>query len=134
MSKTILVCGGRDYADEEYLFRVLQYINDEVGIQRLVASNERGAAALTVKWAKYNDVAIHTFDTDQRRYGKEAESIRNQKMVDEEGISFVLAFPGGRGTEDMLHKANVANISQIYLKGRKDRQMVYNMLKSEEKA
>lgn len=40
-----------------------------------------------------------------QKYGKSAGPIRNQTMLDDGKPDLVLAFPGGRGTADMVAKA-----------------------------
>jgi hypothetical protein len=42
--------------------------------------------------------------------GKAAGPIRNQRMIDEGKPDLVIAFPGGRGTADMVSRAKKAGI------------------------
>ncbi len=44
------------------------------------------------------------------RHGRAAGVIRNQAMLDY-GIDLVLAFPGGRGTADMVRRARSAGVA-----------------------
>jgi hypothetical protein len=49
--------------------------------------------------------------------GKAAGSIRNQRMLDaEKHIDVVVAFPGGRGTADMVRRARAAGIHVLEIK------------------
>jgi len=36
--------------------------------------------------------------------------MRNQKMLDDNKVDLVVAFPGGKGTADMVERAKKANI------------------------
>lgn len=45
--------------------------------------------------------------------GKAAGPIRNQQMLDEGKPDLVIAFPGGIGTADMVHRAGIAKIMVI---------------------
>lgn len=42
--------------------------------------------------------------------GKAAGPIRNQRMLDEGKPDLVVAFPGGRGTADMVRRAKAAGV------------------------
>ena len=53
------------------------------------------------------EVECHT--AQWAKYGKAAGPMRNQEMLDS-GIDLVVAFPGGRGTADMLDKARLAGV------------------------
>ncbi len=54
----------------------------------------------------YDDnLVVKTYPADWDKHGKAAGSIRNQLMLYETQPHIVLAFPGGRGTADMVKKA-----------------------------
>lgn len=105
--KVILVCGGRNYKDEEYVFRVLNAISNPTLI---VHGGCSGADLLADKWAKANNVPVKAYPADWS-VGKAAGPIRNQQMLDEEKPDMVVAFPGGNGTRDMINKARKANVA-----------------------
>lgn len=44
------------------------------------------------------------------KYGRMAGAMRNQQMLDEEEVDLVVAFPGGKGTADMVRRARAAGI------------------------
>jgi hypothetical protein len=54
-----------------------------------------------------------TEHTCWEKYGKPARPIRNQKMIDDHKPNLVIAFPGGRGTADMVFKARSAGIEVL---------------------
>ena len=111
---TVLVCGGRNYGltyeEQEHIFKILHSIHDRRGIGTVVEGGAKGADAVASYWAKVNFVLNKQYKADWKHYGKRAGIVRNIQMLEEEDIDLVIAFPGGRGTGDMVHRALVANI------------------------
>lgn len=106
----ILVTGGRHYADIATAREVLSaYKNEDVTI---VQGGALGADTLCVAVAKELGFSIETHPADWGKYGNAAGPIRNQEMVDL-GADMCIAFPGGRGTEDCLRKAEQKGINVL---------------------
>ncbi len=102
----ILVCGGRDYTDYERFCDVMEDADCSLSPTVIVQGGARGADRLAMRWAKEHDVACITVDADWDTHGRAAGVLRNQRMLDEHpDIDQVIAFPGGRGTEDMVLRA-----------------------------
>jgi len=125
---TVLVCGGRNYSNKSSVDTVLDGMYETHGAIRLVQGGATGADKLAREWcarqtyklhsmvnvpADWNDVS-HPKAVIRMRNGKPynaaAGPIRNQRMLDENPIDVVLAFPGGRGTADMVKRATAAGI------------------------
>ena len=51
-------------------------------------------------------------------YGRRAGPIRNQEMIDEGKPDGVVAFPGGKGTADMVRRAEAAGLKVWFPCGR----------------
>lgn len=120
----VLVCGGRDYADAETVNRTLDQIDIERGpIRGLIHGAARGADTLAAEWQRARIKAagnrhhlwIAGHPANWGRDGKAAGPIRNQHMLDTYGaaIAMVVAFPGGRGTADMVQRAERAGIPVV---------------------
>jgi UDP-N-acetylmuramoylalanine-D-glutamate ligase len=110
----ILVCGGRDYHDWHHALITLNWIHDERGpISLVIHGGAKGADALGQEWAKSKGIAVSAYYADWAKHGKAAGPLRNQRMVDEAKPDLVVAFPGGRGTADMVSRAKKAGISVI---------------------
>lgn len=92
----VLVCGGRDFADSEYMDSVLKVIAKELGGFDLIQGCARGADIMSRDWAVKNGLKTYDFSADWDKYGKRAGSVRNQQMLDEGKPDLVVAFPGGR--------------------------------------
>ncbi len=106
----VLVCGGRNYDNFEAVCKNLEMINWHDTIDLLIQGGASGADDLARKWATNNGVAVQTFNADWKKWGKSAGPIRNEEMLIGGRPDLVVAFPGGRGTADMVMKAKMANI------------------------
>lgn len=110
--KRALVCGGRTYNDGATIGRVL----DSLDPSSIIEGGAVGADWLSRLWSLQCGVASSD-DTyaprpeDVRRWGHaRARTMRNARMLTEGKPDFVLAFPDGRGTEDMVSKAKAAGV------------------------
>lgn len=113
----MLVCGGRDYADKRAVYHTLDRIALEHPIGCIISGCATGADTLALDWA-YDDVhhptvAVDRYRADWRTHGRSAGPIRNQRMIDEGKPDLVVAFAGGRGTADMIRRAEAAGIRVI---------------------
>lgn len=109
----VLVCGGRDYANKPWLFTAMMTLNMKRGpFTEVIHGGAGGADSMAGEWAREHSVRIRVFLADWTRYGKRAGPIRNQQMLDERP-DLVVAFPGGRGTADMVRRARAAGVEVI---------------------
>lgn len=106
----VLVCGGREYRDRDQLFSVL----DEIGATFIIHGNSRGADRLAHAWAVTRHKHGIACPANWARDGKRAGPLRNQRMLGHRP-ELVVAFPGGRGTADMVNRAKNAGIKVIYI-------------------
>lgn len=106
---TIIVCGGRDYDDRERVFSVLDKLEYD-GNLYVVEGGARGADTLAADWAEVRGHHHITVPADWSAHGRAAGSIRNQLMLDKYKPNLVIAFPGGRGTADMIARAEKAGV------------------------
>ncbi len=109
----ILVCGGRDWTNWVMLSGVLdgyrnQYHHKGKPIV-IVQGGATGADALAKRYAIENDIPYEEFLPEWNKYGRAAGPKRNSEMLDS-GIDVVIAFPGGRGTQDTVGKAEKLGI------------------------
>lgn len=109
----VLVCGGRDFSDKVAGWGWLQAVHLKRGITTLIEGGATGADALAASWAVVEGVPIEQFPADWETHGRAAGPIRNQRMIDEGKPDIVVAFPGGRGTADMVRRAEKAGIKVI---------------------
>lgn len=126
----VLVCGGREFSDARMMDAILRlvdrhshrYVPDTHGITAIIHGAAQGADSLAAAWAEnvglssYGEVLA--FPADWARWGKRAGLLRNQQMIDEGKPDLVVAFPGGRGTADMVNRARAAGIRVLDLSKR----------------
>jgi len=106
----VLVCGDRDYNDQDRLFAVLDELHLSKTITDVVHGAARGADMLAHEWAYARNIRMWPCPADWKRHGRAAGPIRNQRMLDDHTIDLVVTFSGGRGTDDMVRRARRANI------------------------
>ena len=97
----ILVCGGRNYDNGQYVNHVLDVLKPT----RIVHGGCRGADTLASKWAQdHFSVIEKVYPADWSR-GPKAGPERNRFMLRAERPDLVIAFPGGKGTQNMKRLA-----------------------------
>lgn len=113
MSARILVCGGRDYTNENRVWSQLDYQAMHRGVSVIINGGASGADGLSTAWANARGVPCLSFYANWQKHGKAAGPIRNQEMLDREKPTLVIAFAGGRGTADMVRRARAAGVEII---------------------
>lgn len=109
---TVIICGGRDFDNREMLFaRLDDFHQHTVKITRLIHGGARGADTLAGEWATARGVEAIACPANWKQHGRGAGPIRNQKMLDENNVAWVIAFQGGRGTADMTRRARRSSVS-----------------------
>jgi predicted Rossmann-fold nucleotide-binding protein len=76
----------------------------------LINGGADGADSLAAQWARDNGIEVMTVIADWRTHGKKAGPMRNEKMIRLGQPDLVVAFPGGRGTEDVIRRAKANDI------------------------
>lgn len=112
----ILVCGGRDYNRIAELNACLNTLKDKYGEIILIQGGAKGADWLARLWARANGVRCEQYNADWIKHGKAAGPKRNQWMIDDGKPDLFIAFPGGKGTADMVSRLRKAGISGTILK------------------
>ena len=103
----VLVCGGRDFHDQEYGFFALDQIARIVAI---IHGASTGADAIAELWAASCSIPTEKFKADWDLFGNAAGPIRNLKMLKKGKPDMVVAFPGGHGTANMVKIARDAGV------------------------
>jgi hypothetical protein len=105
----VLVCGGRDYKDGTYVWDVLK----QHTITYLITGGARGVDTFAELYAMAHDISIRVYMAQWDKYGNAAGPIRNKQMLDEGKPDLVIAFPGGKGTANMVKLAKEARVKVI---------------------
>ena len=106
----VLVCGGRAYADHAHLAVSLEALHAARPFILLIHGAAPGADSLAGQWAEEQGIPVRAFPAAWNLHGKAAGPLRNQEMLDEGRPDLVAAFPGGRGTADMVARATLAGV------------------------
>lgn len=106
-----IVCGGRDFHGRARVFAVLDaalaaYADDLM----IVHGGARGADSIAGEWCSSRMVPCLIVPAQWEKHGKAAGAIRNREML-RWNVSGVIAFPGGRGTADMIAAARSAGVT-----------------------
>lgn len=100
----VLVCGGRDYNDQERVNRALDSVNKKHRVVLVIHGAARGADMCAEQWAKSREVPYVGVPAEWSARGRSAGYHRNKAML-VWNPDAVVAFPGGRGTEMMIEIA-----------------------------
>ena len=112
----VLVCGGRDWRDRGFVYRHLHWFNRTRGpIKLVIQGGAPGVDTMADDWARNSAINSDTFQADWRE-GPKAGPLRNQRMLDQGKPDLVVAFPGGRGTADMVRRARAAGVEVVEVK------------------
>lgn len=120
----ILICGGRDFTNYEYLKSVVDdkiervkilYPSDKTPIE-IVSGGAHGADSLAEKYALEKGYSFKVFHANWDKFGRGAGHIRNEEMAYytyKAGEPHrVIAFWDGksRGTANMIQEAKTLNL------------------------
>lgn len=116
MKQRVLVCGGRDYANAEYMALLLDHAHMQNPITALIHGGAKGADTLAGEWADKNGVPTEVYLANWARDGKSAGPLRNLRMLMEGKPDLVVAFPGGKGTAHMRKVATAHGVHVVTVK------------------
>ena len=108
-----LVCGGREFADYPLVLAVLSALNLKV----VIHGAARGADTLAGRAAREIGVSEIPCPADWNADPRGAGMIRNRQMLEHKPDA-VIAFPGERGTADMVSVASRAGVTVYRIKRR----------------
>lgn len=136
----VLVCGGRDFGNVtdipsnlpgddyerlrverefqfvwDYLIRFFRENNlgfNQEPVSTLIYGCASGVDTIAANCAQ-GILMIEPYPANWKKHGKAAGPIRNQHMLDEGKPDLVIAFPGGRGTADMVARARKAGVKVV---------------------
>lgn len=109
----VLVCGGRDFSDKTTVWGWMQALHLKLGVSVVIHGDASGADRLAASWARQEGVPVIAYPAAWQTHGRAAGPIRNQQMLDFGKPDLVIAFPGGRGTADMVGRARKAGIKVV---------------------
>ena len=105
----VLVTGGRGYANKLKVWVALSEWHVANPISMVIQGGASGTDYHAESWARANDVPCLRVPAKWDEEGTAAGPLRNGRMLDHEP-DVVFAFPGNRGTADMVAKAEQVGI------------------------
>ena len=120
MSNRILVCGGRDYTNYAAIREALDSLHSRHGVGEVIHGGAYGADRLGGAWAEANGIPVRVFPADWEKHGRSAGHIRNRQMLFKGLPHLVVAFPGGRGTANMIENARKEGVKVWQPKGTRE--------------
>lgn len=106
----ILVCGGRNYDP----LKVEDWLDGYYSITEkptiVIEGGACGADFGGRLWAVNNNIPVETYKADWKKYRRSAGAVRNAEMLREGKPDLVFAFPGGKGTANMIYQAEKAGV------------------------
>ncbi len=133
----VIVSGGRDFTDRQYLFDRMDDIHAVRPITLVIEGGQRtrkngqtvgGADYWASRWAQWRGILVvredanwddldapraHIVVKHGRPYNKNAGPERNARMIALYNPDALVVFAGGRGTADMVAKAVAAGLDII---------------------
>jgi hypothetical protein len=103
----VLICGGRDFDNQGAMEQAISELSPGTVV---IHGGARGADRLAGECAKAAGLVVSAYPADWKTHGRAAGPIRNQRMLDLGKPDLVVAFPGGRGTADMVRRAKSAGV------------------------
>jgi hypothetical protein len=113
----LIVCGGRSFTNFELLERELTLLNRNKPISVLIHGWIGPAASMVEHWARANDIPIVRYPPNWELHGKDAETLRNEFMLCDSRPGFVVAFPGGPDTSDLVRRALSRGVAVLAVPG-----------------
>ena len=107
--KKILFCGGREFSDAKMVEMAMDRILVRHGRIVVVHGGAKGADTLAGNSATRRRLPVWVFHADWA-LGRIAGPARNQEMLDVAEPDGAVAFPGGRGTADMVRRCHDAGV------------------------
>lgn len=102
-----LICGGRDFSDYGMVHTMLSQLPFDIDI--IIQGGAKGADALAKRYAKSESIHCAEVPALWDDYGKNAGWMRNEAMLLLK-VDYCVAFPGGKGTTDMVNKCKAKGI------------------------
>ena len=106
----LLVFGGRDFKDRDFVFRTLDRAHERRPVTLVIEGEAEGADKLAGEWADARGIHCARVRALWDFYGRAAGPKRNEAMRDLSPDA-AIGFPGGRGTAHMTGLLRAAGVT-----------------------
>lgn len=115
MYSRILICGGRSFTDQKLFNEVMNDMFPKFSDRFIIIEGgANGADRMAQLWAKLHGFPHASVHANWHYYGLAAGHKRNGWMLEFLNPDLVIAFPGGRGTRNMIGQALEKGITIRY--------------------
>lgn len=108
----VLVCGSRDFTNTGFVYETLDRLSKAWIDPVIIEGDARGVDRIAGYWAKKHGYTLLLYPADWSM-GKRAGPLRNKKMLEEGKPDLVIAFPGEKGTANMVKLAKEAGVEVL---------------------
>lgn len=122
MSKIAVVTGGRDYFPSTRDLNILERLLIKNSITVFRNGQARGVDKFAANYVRTQllNIVVEDYEvtsSDWAQYGNGAGHRRNNIMLTKSpGADLLIAFPGGKGTQGCIERAQILNIPVVYIK------------------
>jgi hypothetical protein len=109
----IIFTGGRDYYNAKPVIEQLKLL--DVYRDTIVCGGASGLDSVAYLIARGMGFATEVYPANWREHGRAAGPIRNRQMAELDDVFKVIAFPGGRGTANMVKTADARAIPVVII-------------------
>lgn len=124
----VLVCGGREFNDAEFIFAELDRLHTQFSLVTVIEGDARGVDRIAGDWARARGINLVEYPADWANEGRHAALIRNERMLKVGRPDLVIAFPGGQGTSHTCWHAEKLGISVIRVSVPRDERLASETL------
>jgi len=108
----VLVTGGRDLTDRKLVFSALNELEPRPLL--VIAGGATGTDTLAEMWCNMSGIPLCVFPALWSSHGRAAGPYRNQWMLDFGQPDLIVAFPGNKGTADMVKRGKKAGVDIVF--------------------
>lgn len=123
----VLICGDRNWTDYETVVKELSKVHQSEGVEIVIEGDANGADRLGGVAATVLGIPFKAYPANWKKFGKQADPIRNMQMLTEGKPTLVMAFhdfiDNSKGTKHMVKIASEAGVTVKIFKS-KERQNV----------
>lgn len=115
----VLVCGGSESSNKEKIFAILDAYHEHWAITMIVQGDNEKTNTITKQWAQINKIPfIQSFYKTHKNYhklGLDEKKIRTEQLYKQTQPHLIIAFEGGRKSENIIKQADKDNIPYILI-------------------
>ncbi|TWI53735.1 uncharacterized protein DUF2493 [Pseudomonas duriflava] len=105
----LIVCGGRHFNDQEFVFAALNAVMTRKGIEMIIHGGSTPVDRWAEAWAHEHGIKAIAVPAKLHLFGPRAFPLRVTSMLrlHPDGV---VAFPGSEGTESLVQQAQAAGV------------------------